>query len=192
MGQDQLTGLETERIQAEIRKLNQETEASRSSARRAWVAVLSLISGVIFTVFQIYEVSHNMSLRDKQLAIESQIRSQQLFLNILPKMSGFKSIKDRWDDENQKFVIESREREGNVTIIGAYAAAVALGCRFEDLRLPAQAALFFQLVKQPKDISAKTLQKRLHEGCAEGWEVMTDDEMESWSKAIKSPEYVTE
>lgn len=189
MEQEQRTRLDAEKIQAEIRKLDQETEAMRGQARRAWVTVLSIVAGVVFTVFQIYEVTRNIALREEQLAMESRIRSQQLFLDILPKMSGFKSIKDRWDDEADDYVIDSRDREGDLTIVGAYASAVALGCRFEDLRLPAQAALFFQRVVQPKDIGAETLHKRLQEGCADGWDGMNEAEMKRWVEIIRSPDY---
>jgi hypothetical protein len=161
----------------------------RGQAHRAWVTVLSIVAGIVFTVVQIYEVTKNIALRDEQLAMESRIRSQQLFLDILPKMSGFKSIRDRWDDKAKKFVDESRDREGDVTMIGAYASAVALGCRFEDLRLPAQAALSFQLVVQPKDIGAETLLGRLQEGCADGWDSMNQAEMEKWVEIIRSPDY---
>lgn len=181
--------LENEKLRAETKKLETEVANARSARLRGWITATSVVVGIVFTMFQIYEVTSNVALKEQQLSMESRVRSHQLFLGILPMMSGFQSLHEEWDAAAEDWLIDTRERYGDVTVVGAYGSAAALACQFADLRLPAEVALAFQISVQEKDIGARTMLERIRGDCDTGWDSLTDEELQAWFDAIRSPDY---
>lgn len=189
MPEDDRSTLELEKLRAEIRKLDSEAKVADGTRLRAWITVLSVLAGIVFTLYQVKEVAANIANKEEQLLMESRIRSHQIFLDIVPRMSGIQSTTEERDGSGA-LTKKRRTTFGDVTQAGAYASAVALGCQFDNLRLPAEAALTFQLTLQPLDISASTMLKRITDGCQIGsYTVITDEEREEWKQVVNSPAY---
>ncbi len=185
---DNREALELEKLRAEILKLDRESKAANGAPLRAWITSLSVVAGVLFTIYQVKEVAANIVHKERQLWMESRIRSHQLFLGIVPRMSGVESLTDEFDKDGVQ-VKREKKSFGGVTQAGAYSSAVALACEFPELRLPAEAALTFQLTVQPKDVSAETMLERITGGCEVGYDRMTDAERDRWRKIVNSKEY---
>ena len=81
---------ETRKVEAEIKKLEseakkyeQEAAASRSSRIRGWITVVSVSAGIIVSAVGIYESLTNIAYKNRQLGMEAQVRSHDIYLNIL-------------------------------------------------------------------------------------------------------------
>ena len=185
MSDDEKAKLERDKLRAEIDKLESDVSAARGSQIRAWITAVSVSFGIVVTVFQVYQTLADIAMKNRQLAMESQIQSHQLFLNqVLDRMSGIKSVHNKVNEEGV-LELESNETYGDVTQAGSYGAATALACEFSNLRFPAEVALTFQVAVQPKDIVAATMLERLNKQCPPGWNAMTGDERSSWIESIK-------
>ncbi len=172
--------LERRKIEAEIEKLQCEANSARDAQRRGWLTTLSISAGILVSCVTGYQALSDIGLKNRQLAMESQIRSHQVFLNeVLDRMSGIKTIYDKVDDSGTLH-LDRRERFGDVTQVGAYGAAAALACTFPNLSFPAEAAFSFQIAAQPKDHGASTILRRLKEGCPKGWDRLTGEEFKLW------------
>ena len=177
--------LEHKKLRAEINKLESDVSVARGAQIRGWITAVSISAAIIATVFQVFQTLSDIAVKNRQLAMESQIRSHQLFLNeVLDRMSGIKTIHYK-ANENGILKMESREMYGDVTWVGSYGSATALACEFPNLRFPAEVALTFQLAAQPKDFSAAAMLTRLKENCPHGWNSITNDEQKSWFKNLK-------
>jgi len=176
--------LELEKLRAEINKLESEAIEARGAQVRGWITAVSISVGIIVTVFQLYRTLSDISLNNRQLAMESQIRSHQLFLNeVLDRMSGIKTVHNRVNKKGL-LQLEGNETYGNVTQVGSYGSATALACEFPNLRFPAEVALAYQHSAHPQDIGAATMLKRLQAKCPPGWDSMTNEEQNSWFETM--------
>ena len=172
--------VETRKLEAEIHKLKGEADAARSAQWRAWIVSLSVVVGIGVSAFGIYETLTEIAFRNRQLALESQVQSNEIFLNqVLDRMSGIKVVRLE-ADRTGKLVLKSRDNYGDIIQVGSYGAAVSLACRFDNLRLTAQTALTFQLAMQPKDIAARDMLRRIEDGCPSGWDRLTEQEKKEW------------
>jgi len=161
--------------------MESEVAAARSTQWRAWIVSLSVVVGIGVSAFGIYETLTEIAFRNRQLGLESQVQSNEMFLNqVLDRMSGIKVVHSEVDTKTGKLALKSRDSYGNVIQVGSYGAAVALACRFDNLRLAAQTALTFQLVQQPRDIAARDMLRRLEDGCPSGWDRLTAQEKSEW------------
>ena len=135
---------EIKKLESEVKKYEQEAAASRSSRIRGWITVVSVSAGIIVSAVGIYESLTNIAYKNRQLGMEAQVRSHDIYLNsILDRMAGIKIDRQKVN-ENGDLKLESRESFGGATQVGAYAAAVALACEFEHLVMPAQRVLTYQ------------------------------------------------
>lgn len=176
---------ETRKLQAEIEKLNREGVAARYAEPRAWLVSLSVVVGIGVSVFGIYEALSEIGFRNRQLGLEAQVKSNEIFLNqVLDRMSGIKVVRLEADKQG-RLKLKSRDNYGDIIQVGSYGAAVSLACQFKNLRLAAQSALTFQVAVQPKDVSAKDMLRRLERGCPSGWDELTDEEKQNWYKHAK-------
>jgi hypothetical protein len=172
--------LETGKLAAEIQKLQDETIAVRSAHLRGWIVSLSIVAGIGVSVVGIYKSLTEIAFNNRQLGLETQVRSHEIFLNqVLDRMSGIKVIHQELNDDGQ-MVPKTRDSYGDVIQVGAYGSAVSLACRFEDLRLPALSALTAQLAMQPTDLGAEAMLRRIEQGCPMGWDRLTDQEKTAW------------
>ena len=172
--------VETRKLEAEIHKLESEATATRSAHWRAWIVSMSVIIGIGVSAFGIYETLTEIAFRNRQLGLESQVQSHEIFLNqVLDRMSGIKVVRLE-ADKTGKLVLKSRDNYGGVIQVGSYGAAVSLACRFDNLRLATQTALTFQFAVQPRDIAARDMLRRLEVGCPAGWDRLTEQEKREW------------
>ena len=173
--------LEIDKLEAERNKLKAETDAARGAQWRAWLVSLSVIVGIGVSAFGIYQTLTDIAFKNRQLGLESQVQSNEMFLNqVLDRMSGIQVVRKEVDPETGQLVLKSRDSYGDVIQVGSYGAAVALACQFENLILAAQTALTFQLAEQPRDIAARDMLRRIEEGCPPGWDRLTVEEKEEW------------
>lgn len=184
MSREEKEQLEKNKIEAEIRKLESDISLTHGAKIRGWITTVSVSVGIVVTVFQVYQTLSDISLKNRQLAMESGIRSHQVFLNdVLDRMSGIKSVRNKVDKDGV-LKLDSNETYGDTTQVGSYGAATALACDFQNLRLPAEAALTYQVAKYPKDKGAMTMLKRLKEKCPPGWDTIADDEKVFWNEGF--------
>ena len=174
------------KLEAEIAKLEADTAATRNAQLRAWFVSLSVVVGIGVSAFSIYESLTEIAFRNRQLGLESQVQSNEIFLNqVLNRMSGIQVVRDELDPDTGKLELKSRDRYADIIQVGSYGAAVALACKFDNLALAAQAALTFQLAQQPLDFAARDMLKRIEDGCPPGWDRLTDREKAEWfSRAL--------
>jgi hypothetical protein len=172
---------ETRKLEAEARKLESETAAARSAQWRAWIVSLSVVVGIGVSAIGVYNTLSEIAFKNRQLGLESQVQSNEMFLNqVLDRMSGIKVVHSEVDNTTGQLVLKSRDNYGDVIQVGAYGAAVSLACLFDNLRLAAQTALTFQLAVQPKDIAARDMLRRIDDGCPSGWDRLTEVERSEW------------
>ena len=178
--------VEIRKLEAERHKLESEAVAARGTQWRAWIVSLSVVVGIGVSAFGIYETLTEIAFRNRQLGLESEVQSNEMFLNqVLDRMSGIKVVRTEVDVETGELVLKSRDNYGDVIQVGSYGAAVALACRFDNLRLAAQTALTFQLAQQPRDIAARDMLRRLEDGCPSGWDRLTAQERSMWFQHAK-------
>lgn len=118
---------EIRKLDAEIRKLEREERAARWAERRKWIVSASVAFGIVVSAVSACQTLHEIGLKNRQLALESQVKSSEIFLNlVLERVSGFKSQTEgpHGDSESQKVY-------NSLTRIGSYGLAVALACHFE-------------------------------------------------------------
>ncbi|MFX0199644.1 MAG: hypothetical protein ACFFCW_26270 [Candidatus Hodarchaeota archaeon] len=136
--------LERIKLQREIAKIETEIRSLHTARVRAWVTALSVAVGIIVSAIGLYQTLKEIRHKDRQLAMEAQIRSHEIFLNqVLDRISGIKT--EYWElrkvGKDEKLVNVKDERYGGTTMVGAYAAAVSLAKEFPALRGPAKEAL---------------------------------------------------
>jgi hypothetical protein len=136
--------LERIKLQREIAKIETEIRSLRTAQVRAWVTALSVGVGIIVSAIGLYQTLKEIRHKDRQLAMEAQIRSHEIFLNqVLDRISGIKT--EYWElrkvGEKEELVNVKDSRYGGTTMVGAYAAAVSLAKAFPALRGPAKEAL---------------------------------------------------
>ncbi len=133
------------KLEAEIRKLEVETAVTRGGLIRGWITSLSLTIGILVSCVGLYKSLNEIAFKNRQLAIEASIRSQEVFLNnVLDRISGVK-VRHEKVDENGEVKFTGRDRFGGTTQVGAYAAAVSLSCEFANLRSATKEALRYQI-----------------------------------------------
>jgi hypothetical protein len=158
---------ELKKIQAEVDKLHKEAKLINGNKVRAWITVFSVAFGIIVSTIGGYKTLAEIAANNKQQAMEAQIRSHQIFLNhVLDRMSGTKVDYSEYTSAGLKLI--KRESYGGTTQVGAYAAAISLACEFENLRLPAEQALSFQIATAPKDNSARMMLEIYRQKCKPG------------------------
>ena len=156
---------ETKKLQAEVNKLQNEASLIQSKKVRAWIMVVSVAVGIIVSSVGIYKSMSEIASKNKQLSMESTIRSHQIFLNhVLDRMSGIQTDTEELNSDGNLMIVK-RERFGGTTQVGAYAAALALACEFKNLRLPAEEALKWQVETTSGDKTAAVMLERLKNGC---------------------------
>ena len=174
---------ETRKLEAEARKLESDTAAARGAQWRAWLVSMSVVVGIGVSAAGIYNTLSEIAYRNRQLALASQVQSNEIFLNqVLDRMSGIKVVRSEVDPKTGQLALKSRDNYGDIIQVGAYGAAVSLACRFDNLRLTAQAALTFQLAAWPEDVAARDMLRRLDTGCPAGWDRLTDQERGDWNR----------
>lgn len=172
---------EIRKLEAETRKLESEVVAARSAQWRAWLVSLSVVAGIGVSAIGIYNTLSEIAFRNRQLGLEAQVQSSEIFLNqVLDRMSGIKVVRSEIDAKTGQLALKSRDNYGDIIQVGAYGAAVSLACQFDNLRLAAQTALTFQLGVQPKDIAARDMLRRIEDGCPAGWDRLTTQERTNW------------
>jgi hypothetical protein len=178
---------ETRKLETEIRKLESEITAARSGQLRGWIVSLSVVVGIAVSVVGVKKSLHEIEVSNLQLGIEAQVRSHEIFLNqVLDRMSSVKTAHYEVDQKTGKKVFKSQDEYGHVTQVGSYGSAVSLACRFDNLRLPAQSALTYQVARYPADITAREMLQRIERECPPGWDRLTEQETAEWSKIFAS------
>ncbi len=128
---------EVRKLEAEIRKLEADTAVARGGLIRGWIISASVAIGILVSSVGVYQSLAEIAFKNKQLAMEALIRSQEVFLNnVLDRISGVK-VRYEKAGENGEVKFAGRDRFGGTTQVGAYAAAVSLSCEFKNLRLAA-------------------------------------------------------
>ncbi len=152
---------ELTKLKAEVEKIENEISLLKSNKIRAWITVISVSIGILVSAFSIYKTLAEINAKNRQLKMESQIRTHQLFLdNVLDRMSGVKkSYKER--DENGHLKVVKQELNGPTAQVGSYAVALSLACEFPNLKFSTIKTLEFQVEMTPKDIWAKETLNRL-------------------------------
>ena len=174
---------EIDNLRAEQEKFAAEAASARGAQLRAWIVSLSIVIGIGVSVLGIYETLSEVAFRNRQLGLESQVQSNEMFLNqVLNRMSGIKVVHKEVDSNTGELTLKSQDSYGDVIQVGSYGAAVALACQFDNLTLAAQTALTFQLAHQPLDIAARDMLQRIENGCPPGWDRLTDTEKDAWFK----------
>ena len=154
---------ELNKLKVEVKKIENEISLLQSNKIRAWITVLSVSVGILVSAFSIYKTLAEIDSKNKQLVMESKIRTHQLFLdNVLEKMSGIKTTYRELDSKGKLRVVKS-ERYGGTAQFGSYVSAYALSCEFPHLRFITMETLKFQLEQVPEDRWALEIIKLLEE-----------------------------
>lgn len=105
----------------------------------------------------IYQSLAEIGYKNRQLGLQAEVQSHQIFLNeVLDRLSGMTVVRYETRPDGV-LALASREQYGDVTTLGAYGAAIALACKFDNLILPAQSAFTFQLAAHPDDVGARDM-----------------------------------
>ena len=152
---------ELTKLKAEVQKIENEISILKSNKIRAWITVISVSVGILVSVFSI-------NSKNRQLKIESQIRTHQLFLdNVLEKMSGIKTSFRELNSQGKLKVVKS-EHYGGTAQFGSYVSAYALACEFPNLKYITLETFKFQVEQTPRDRWAVKIIKLLEENnCSE-------------------------
>jgi len=133
----------------------------QSSKIRAWITVISVSVGILVSIFGLYKTLADIDAKNRQLRMESRIRTHQLYLDkILDKMSSFKTLYKELDEEGRLHVVKS-ESYGATVQVGSYAAAYTLACEFPNLKFETIKALEYQAGREKTDIWAKEMLDKL-------------------------------
>jgi len=154
------------KLKAEVQKIENEISLLQSSKIRAWITVISVSVGILVSVFSLYKTLADIDAKNRQLRMESRIRTHQLFLAyVLDGMSGVKkSYKER--DENGYLKVVKQELNGPTAQVGSYSVALSLSCEFPNLRFATIKTLEYQVSMVERDIWAKeTLEKLKNNEC---------------------------
>ena len=126
--------LEELKIRREIEKLESEIRSIRLADRRHIIMLISIIVGIGLSTIGIFNATNEISDRNKALALESNIKSHEIFLNqVLDKLSGTKYHRKKTisDDSKEEIIVE---QYGGTTAKGALAVTVSLSSQFPALR----------------------------------------------------------
>lgn len=159
---------ELTKLKAEVQKIENEISILKSNKIRAWITVISVSVGILVSVFSIYKTLAEINSKNRQLKIESQIRTHQLFLdNVLEKMSGIKTSFRELNSQGKLKVVKS-EHYGGTAQFGSYVSAYALACEFPNLKYITLETFKFQVEQTPRDRWAVKIIKLLEENnCSE-------------------------
>lgn len=151
--------LENQKREKEIEKLAVEIKSLKSGQWRAWLFSFSILVGVIVSILGLFQTLSEINQKNRQLAIESQIRSHEILLtHVLDRMGGRKIGYLKRNDKGI-FIEMEREQWGPTTQRAAYAAAVSLVRIFPDLYPIVKMALTEQLETADKPIAEEWLTK---------------------------------
>jgi len=179
---------ETRKLEAEIHKLESEIAEARRGQLRGWITSLSVVVGIGVSVYGVFSSLSEIAFRNRQLGLEAQVRSHEIFLNqVLDRMSGVKVAHHEVNSKTGELALQSQDQYGAVIQVGAYGSAVSLACRFDNLRLAALSALTYQLALYPNDVYAKDMLQRIERGCPSGWDRLTEQEKNEWLRPRRSP-----
>jgi hypothetical protein len=155
------------KIEKEIAQLENEIRTNTLKEYRNWLTFISIIAAIVVSSIGAYQTLAEIRNKERQFAMESIIRSHDIFVNqVLDRISAVKS-QSYIINENGKMIEKSRETYGLTTQRGASVAAVSLAKTFRDLRGPTKNVLEVQLKTASSDPiwadEAKYLQKLLDE-----------------------------
>ncbi len=143
--EEQKKQLEIEKLRKEVQVLELEIKTRQSSEKRKLLMLLSIIIGILASAFGTYQALAEVKNKNKQLAIESEIRSHEIFLNqVIDRRSGTKSQHEEMGPSG-KMEIVAREYYGRATQQAAYTSAVTLAKNFKNLRPVTHFLLNYQL-----------------------------------------------
>jgi len=144
MQDEQKSQMGEEKNRLEIQKLEIEISSIRRQGTRQLVTMISVLVGVVVSVVSILFALEEINHRNRQLAMEAQLRSHDIFMSgILDRMAMIKIRKFEAVCPKEKggFREVSQERYATTTQQTAYVAAFTLAKRFKELRPVAEAAL---------------------------------------------------
>ncbi|MCP4003497.1 MAG: hypothetical protein GY725_04820 [bacterium] len=130
---ENLDRLEERKLQREIEKIEAETRALGRNQIRSWLTTISLIVGIGASVVSVIGTMTEIQNKNRQLAIEAQIRSHQIFLvEVLDRVAGVKTV--HYKHEGGQLVATTSEGFAPSVQVGAYAVAFSLANEFPSLR----------------------------------------------------------
>ena len=73
--------LEVSKLEKEIEGIDRRVHSDRRTEIRTWITYMSVIVGILVSTVGVYETLIEVKAKNKQLSIEAQIRSHDIFLN---------------------------------------------------------------------------------------------------------------
>lgn len=146
-----LDELEKTKLEREIALLDGQLRSNKYKELRNWITLISIFIGIAVSTISAYEVLSGIKHKNKQLAMESILRSHDIFINqILDRVSAVKSLNYEINDKG-KMILKSRNLFDTTTQRGATVAAVGLAREFKYLREPARLVIESQLATASSD-----------------------------------------
>ena len=125
--------LEIRKFEREIELLELNLEKQRRFDWRGWITTVSIAAGILVSVagilvstFSVYETLLEVRVKDKQLTIESELRTKELFLTLLLRIMGGRKV-TRHYDKSGTLVAEDRHSNMRDDQLASYDFAFKLG-----------------------------------------------------------------
>ena len=103
--------LEIRKFEREIDLLELNLKKQRRIDWRGLITTASIVVGILVATFSVYETLLEMRVKDKQLTIESELRTKELFLTLLNRIMGGRKVTRHYDD---KETLVSEDRQTNM------------------------------------------------------------------------------
>ncbi len=118
--------LEIRKFEREIDLLELNLKKQRRIDWRGWITAVSIVAGILISTFGIYKTLLEVQVKDKQLTIESELRTKELFLTLLQRIMGGRKV-TRHYDKSGTLVAEERQSNMRDDQLASYDFAFMLG-----------------------------------------------------------------
>ncbi len=150
--------LEIRKIEREIELLELNLKKQRRIDWRGWITSGSIAVGILVSTFGVYETLLEVRVKDKQLTIESELRTKELFLTLLNRIMGGRKVTRHYDDK-EKLVSEDRQTNMRDDQLASYDFAITLGKDFPSLQPMITAILLRQYCNSQLPEEEEVVQK---------------------------------
>ena len=125
--------LEIRKFECEIDLLELNLKKQRRIDWRGWITTVSIVAGILISTLSIYYTLLEVQVKDKQLTIESELRTKELFLTLLHRIMGGRTS-TRHYDKSGTLVAEVKQSNMRDDQLASYDFAITLGKEFPSLQ----------------------------------------------------------
>ena len=156
--------LEIWKLEREIKLVELNLANQQRIDWRGWLTAVSITLGILVSTFSVYQTLLEVRVKDKQLTIESELRTKELYLTLLQRITGGRGITQHFDQSGTLVAVDKQiHRRDNQ--LASYDFAIALGKDFPSLQPMITAILLRQYCysrdndKLPKEEEEEVRQK---------------------------------